>query len=135
MIEINNLTANRIDKKNLKRIAERVLKGEKKEKKAISIALVGKIRIKELNRKYRKKNKATDVLSFSYEGGGEIVLSPEIIKENARKFNLSAKEELARSLIHGILHLLGHDHEKTEKEEKKMQNLQDNYLKICQKLI
>ena len=135
MIEINNLTANRIDKKNLKRIAERVLKGEKKEKKAISIALVGKIRIKELNRKYRKKNKATDVLSFSYDGDGEIVLSPEIIKENARKFNLSTKKELARSLIHGILHLLGHDHEKTEKEEKKMQNLQDHYLKICQKLI
>ena len=135
MIEINNLTANRIDKKNLKRIVERVLKGEKKENKAISIALVGKIRIKELNRKYRKKNKATDVLSFSYDGDGEIVLSPEIIKENARKFNLSTKKELARSLIHGILHLLGHDHEKTEKEEKKMQNLQDHYLKICQKLI
>jgi len=135
MIEVNNLTASSVSKKNLKSITEKVLKGEKKVSKTISIAFVGKIRIKELNRRYRRKNKATDVLSFLYDQGGEIVLCPEVIRENSRKFGLSAKEELARSLIHGILHLLGYDHEKSKKEEKRMQNTQNRYLKICQKLI
>ena len=135
MIEVNNLTASSVSKKNLKSITEKVLKGEKKGSKTISIAFVGKIRIKELNRRYRRKNKATDVLSFLYDQGGEIVLCPEVIRENSRKFGLSAKEELARSLIHGILHLLGYDHEKSKKEEKRMQNTQNRYLKICQKLI
>ena len=135
MIEVNNLTANPVNKENLKRIAEKVLKGEKGGNKTISIALVGKIKIKELNRRYRKKDKATDVLSFLYDQGGEIVLCFEVIKKNARKFGLSAKTELLRSLIHGMLHLLGYDHEKSEKEEKKMQNLQNYYFKTCQKLI
>jgi len=135
MIEVNNLTANPVNKENLKRIAEKVLKGEKGGNKTISIALVGKIKIKELNRRYRKKDKATDVLSFLYDQGGEIVLCFEVIKKNARKFGLSAKTELLRSLIHGMLHLLGYDHEKSEKEEKKMQNLQNHYFKTCQKLI
>ena len=135
MIEVNNLTASPVNIKNLKRIAEKVLKGEKRGNKTISIALVGKIKIKELNRRYRKKDKATDVLSFLYDQGGEIVLCFEVIKKNARKFGLSAKTELLRSLIHGMLHLLGYDHEKNEKEEKKMQNLQNHYFKTCQKLI
>ena len=135
MIEVNNLTASPVNKENLKRIAEKVLKGEKGGNKTISIALVGKIKIKELNRRYRKKDKATDVLSFLYDHGGEIVLCFEVIKKNARKFGLSAKTELLRSLIHGMLHLLGYDHEKSEKEEKKMQNLQKHYFKTCQKLI
>jgi len=135
MIEVNNLTASPVNKENLKRIAEKVLKGEKGGNKTISIALVGKIKIKELNRRYRKKDKATDVLSFLYDQGGEIVLCFEVIKKNARKFGLSAKTELLRSLIHGMLHLLGYDHEKSEKEEKKMQNLQNHYFKTCQKLI
>ena len=135
IIEINNLTAGHIDEKKIKRIAEKVLKGEKGRGKTVSIVFTGKIRIKELNRRYRKKDKATDVLSFLYDQGGEIVICPEKVKENAKKYGLSFKEELVRCLIHGILHLSGYDHEKSAKEEKKMRDLQSHYLKICQKLI
>lgn len=104
MIEINNLTQKKLDKTFLKRVARKVLQGENK-KIELSIALVGQEKIRELNRKYRKKNKATDVLSFRYdEKTGEIVICPQKTKE------------LPRALIHGILHILGHSH-KTMKEK------------------
>lgn len=116
MIEVNNLTSGRIDEKFLKRVASLVLVQEKKEKK-LSLALVGQKRIKELNRKYRKKNRATDVLSFSYGDSGEVVLCPGIIRKNAKEGRLPFKKELARILIHGLLHLLGYGHQKIRKKE------------------
>ena len=64
MIEINNLTAASADYEFLRKIAKIVLNKEKK-KLDLSVALVGPSRIKELNKKYRKKNKTTDVLSFN----------------------------------------------------------------------
>jgi ssRNA-specific RNase YbeY (16S rRNA maturation enzyme) len=66
MIEINNLTDRLIDKKSLKTVAQKILNKEER-KLDLSIVLVRPLRIKELNRKYRKKNKATDVLSFLYD--------------------------------------------------------------------
>jgi len=137
MIEVNNLTTIRIDEEFLKKIASKVLKNEKQETKDLSIALVGRKRIRELNKKYRKKNRATDVLSFSDEqiGLGEIVICIREIKKNAKKFNCTLEEELARVLIHGILHLLGYEHEKSLTEAEKMEEKQNYYTKLCQKLI
>ena len=121
MIEINNLTGSRINNKRLKKIAESVFKKEsvncQKVKKTISVAFVGKDAIKELNRKYRKKNKATDELSFRYSKDcGELVICPDLTKD------------IARSLVHGILHLLGYDHEKSKKNAEEMQKKEEYYL-------
>ncbi len=137
MIEINNLTTVRINKKFLKEITQKVLKerlsfakvSEGKEKKELdlSIALVCAARIKNLNQKYRKKNRPTDVLSF--EDINEIIICPEVVKENAKKFHSTFKKELVRVLIHGILHILGYDHEKGGKDVKIMEEKQNYYLK------
>ena len=116
MIEVNNLTADKIDEKFLKGLARKVLEGENK-KVELSIALVGQDRIRELNRKYRKKDKATDVLSFQYGDSGEIVLCPEIIEINAHQYRFSFKKELTRVLIHGILHILGYNHQEMKKKQ------------------
>jgi probable rRNA maturation factor len=118
MIEINNLTDRLIDKKSLKTVAQKILNKEER-KLDLSIVLVRPLRIKELNRKYRKKNKATDVLSFLYDNSGEIVICPSEVKKNVKRLNSSFKKEMARILIHGILHLLGYDHQKGEKMAKK----------------
>ena len=67
--------------------------------------------IRELNRKYRQKNKATDILSFQYGNAGEIVICLKEVKKNARRFQSTFKKELARVLIHGILHILGYSHQ------------------------
>ena len=135
MIEINNLTTNAIDKELLKMVCEKVLQGEKTKEKNLSIALVGQGRMREINKKYRKKNRATDVLSFPDNGLGEIIICLREIKKNAKKHGFSFEKELTQVLIHGILHLLGYDHEKSEKQAKKMEEKQNYYLKLCQESI
>jgi len=130
MVEINNLTSIPLNKKLLEKVARRILKGEKKERtyQSLSIAFVEPKRIKEINKKYRGRNKITDVLSFAESNIsgiksrassskkptslGEIVICPQKVKKNAKKYGLSFRDELILILIHGILHLLGYDHEK-----------------------
>jgi len=119
MIEVNNLTKRKIDEKFLKGLAKKVLKEENREEVDLSIALVGRRRIKELNKKYRKKNEATDVLSFGAELN-EVVICPAAIK---------IKKELARVLVHGILHILGYGH------GEKMSEKQNKYLILWQNRI
>ncbi|MDO8436298.1 MAG: rRNA maturation RNase YbeY [bacterium] len=122
-----------------------------KEKAGLSIALVGQGRIRELNKKYRNKNRATDVLAFpeskvgyppsgwekfkvahpslrSGQGLGEIVICLREVRKNAKKFGLTYNKELAKVLIHGTLHLFGYDHERSEKEEKIMKKKEECYL-------
>jgi probable rRNA maturation factor len=135
MIEINNLTNFAVDKKFLTGLAKKVLKDENRERENLSIAFVGKDIIKGLNKKYRKKNKPTDVLSFAGDLKlektlGEIVICPEIVKKNAKIDNSPFKKELAKVLIHGILHLLGYDHEKSGKEVEKMEEREKYYQAI-----
>jgi len=128
MVEINNLTAVQIDKKFLEKVCQKVLESEKRENKDLSIALVGRGRIRELNKKYRKKNRATDILAFPGDGLGEIVICLREVKKNAKKYKASFEKELARVLIHGLLHLLGYNHEKSEKAAQKMEEKQNYYL-------
>jgi len=134
MIEINNLTTIPLDENFLKKVAEEVLEKELEISKYrnidLYIALVGKGRIRELNKKYRGKNRVTDVLAFPEReiGLGEIIICIREVKKNARRFSSDFKTELSRVLIHGILHLLGYNHEESEKMAKKMMEKQEYYL-------
>lgn len=110
MVELNNLTPARIDKNLFQKIAERVLRKEKS-KISLSVAFVGQKEIRQLNKKYRKKDKPTDVLSFFYGKTGEVVICPDVVNLNAKEYGASPKEELKRVLIHGILHILGYNHQ------------------------
>lgn len=129
MIEINNLTTGLIDEEFLRGVAKIILRGENKEDSLLSIALVGQREIRELSKKYRGKNKPTDVLSFIIKelGLGQIVICPQVVKKNAKKYDLTFKKESARVLIHGVLHLLGYDHEKDEQLAEKMRKKEEIY--------
>ncbi len=105
MIELNNLTSRKIDEKFLEKVARAVLKKERKKLKNLSIVLVGQTKIKELNRKYRRKNKATSVLSFQYDDMGEVVICLTLVEKTAKKFSLTFNEELTRVLTHGVKNL------------------------------
>ena len=123
MIEINNSTNFKLDKKSFSQLAKKVLKGENRERENISIAFVSSAEIKKLNQKYRKKNKPTDVLSFKLDEKdclGEIVICPEVVKKE--------EEKIERMLIHGILHILGYEHEKSKKEAEMMRVKEEHYL-------
>ena len=127
MIEINNLTNFAVDKKIFSTVAKKVLLGENRRTKTLSLAFVVKEEIKKLNKKYRRKNKPTDVLSFLLNEKqylGEIIICPEIVSENAKKYGISAREEMMKVFVHGILHLCGYDHEKSEKEAEEMERKQ-----------
>lgn len=136
MIEINNLTNFTVDKKSFSQVAKKVLMGENKGTENISLAFVGKEEIKKLNKKFRNKNKPTDVLSFNLNDEnclGEIVICPEIVRENAKKYGVTIKYETMKMFVHGILHLLGYDHEKSKEEAEIMEKKQEKYLTAYQK--
>ncbi|MEY4617153.1 MAG: hypothetical protein RJB66_2113 [Pseudomonadota bacterium] len=92
---------------------------------------------KKLNLQFRNKNYATDVLSF--DGGvpgvlGELVICPEVVKRQSIEHSLSFQQELGYMLLHGVLHLLGFDHERSKKEARLMFELQDDIFdKLCRK--
>ncbi len=116
------------DESLFKKIAKKVLMKEQKGDLNLSIALVGQKVIKGLNKRYRKKNRPTDVLSYMYsKNASEIVICPQVVKQNAKKFGTTFKKELARVLIHGILHLAGYNHEKKKTETKKMKEKEECY--------
>lgn len=87
----------------------------------LSIVFISKNKIQVLNKKYRKKNKATNILSFSLsKNEGEIFLCPSLIKEQKAKFKKDFPTLLLFLVIHGMLHLKGMEHsaKMIEEEEK-----------------
>lgn len=82
----------------------------------VSIAFVTNEKIKELNKRYRKKDEATDVLSFPIDNEilGDIIISAERAANQAQEYGHSIKRELAYLTVHGILHLFGYDHHNQE---------------------
>ncbi|MFN3870829.1 MAG: rRNA maturation RNase YbeY [Aquificaceae bacterium] len=109
----------------IKAIVERLLNLQGMQGVEISIYLTDDQVIRDLNRSYRGKDKATDVLSFTldepvgeYHLLGEIVISIDTAERQAKDLGYSLEEEIKRLLVHGFVHLLGYDHELGEKEEK-----------------
>jgi len=95
----------------------------------LSLSLVGKTRMRSLNRRYRGRDYPTDVLAFPMESMGEqteiflgdVVICLPIAIGQASRFGNSADQEILRLLIHGTLHLLGYDHEQSPREASRMQ--------------
>ncbi len=78
----------------------------------VDILVAGSRRLQELNRRFRRKNAPTDVLSFPRDQGGDIAISAEIARANAGRYGHSSAAELKILILHGMLHLAGHDHER-----------------------
>jgi len=135
MIKITNLTKRAVDTNFIVKTVQHVLIGEKAGTWDISICLTNCAKMKEFNRRFRKKNKPTDVLSFAgleIKGNkkklGQVIICPTEVKANAKKFSRSFQEELKLVLVHSVLHLLGYEHEKTEKQAQKMRVRELAYL-------
>ncbi len=106
----------------------------------VSIVFLDDFQMAELNQKYRNREGSTDVLSFPMAKGefghitpgmwGDIVISVQRALEQSREFGCSFSEELGVLLIHGVLHLMGHDHEGVHMEKaEKMRALEDKLFK------
>lgn len=106
--------------------------------KEISFVFLDEKSIKKINLEFRKVNKPTDVLSFSGDGVymfGELLFCPKIIQKKALKENLPFRLYLVFLLTHGVLHLLGYEHEENEADEALMFEFQDKiFKKVAAKL-
>ncbi len=131
-----------ITKKFIENLAKEILDFLDQKNVEIGITLTDNETIQALNKEWRNKDKPTDVLSFpinekppeyKYYLLGDVVISLPVAKRQAEKTGLTYKEEILRLLIHGILHLLGYDHEKSEKEAKIMFSLQDKIFENLRK--
>ncbi|MCL5011168.1 MAG: rRNA maturation RNase YbeY [Patescibacteria group bacterium] len=132
-VEVRNLTSSAVDEQWLKRAAGAAVTGEQFDRSAeISFVLSKGSEIKTLNRKYKQRNCSTDVLTFGNLGFGEnfvgeAVVCLDEVKKNGRKFGDGFKKELARVVIHGVLHLAGYD-DKTNKGREAMKKKENFYL-------
>lgn len=136
MVEVNNTTKSKINLKLIKIVGEEFLRYYKKKDFDVSIAFVGDKKIRELNKKYRKKDKVTDILSFEEKESfnhwpenfflGEIIINYAQIKR--QKNNRSLKDELVFILVHGFLHLIGYK-DNTEKEAMDMEKIGIKFIK------
>jgi probable rRNA maturation factor len=123
----NRQTKFKIERKNIRNTVLNIFKILDFPDKEISIFLTDDENIKQLNKQYLGKNKATNVLSFSMKEGeygninpeimGDIIISVETAQKDAVKGKLTVRQEIDFLLIHGILHLSGYNHENTSKEE------------------
>lgn len=132
---INNYKSRFISIKTLKKIVTFTLEKMNRDNVELSVVLCDDETIREYNRNYRNKDYATDVLSFPdgdiigrYIYLGDIIISIDRVFAQSKEFEVEPTEEFVRLLVHGILHLLGYDHEKSEDDEKIMMSIQDNLI-------
>jgi probable rRNA maturation factor len=131
----NDVRRSGVDGRALVATAKRLLAAIGETESAISLSLIGDSAMRELNRDYRRKDAPTDVLSFPMEQAtapgaerllGDVVISVDTALRQASEYDATLQRELYRLLIHGLLHLLGHDHVRAaerrvmEREERRL---------------
>ena len=118
---INRQRRRKINAKQFREFGEQALQAIESKKPHAMIVFVGDAGIRKLNRQFRGKNYATDVLSFPSEAEafeveqqkhlGEVVISVQRAESQARSNGLSFSDEVKQLILHGLLHLSGYDHE------------------------
>lgn len=120
----------------IERLAQRILDAAGEAHAEVSLSFIGDASMRRLNRQYRRKDATTDVLAFpmrqirprltrhasrfTFSLLGDVVISLPQAARQARARGLPLQHELATLLIHGILHLLGYDHERNVREAQRM---------------
>ena len=132
-IKIFNQTKFRIPRQLILSTLSRALRYLKIKDSSLSIAFVNQSTIRKLNFEYRKKDKATDVLSFTYfydknKLDGEIIICYSIAARQSKKYGHSVSREIIELLIHALLHLVGYDHH-NRKQAQSMEELEDKIIK------
>ncbi len=126
----------------VRRIVQKLLACVGEAASEISIEFVGGARMRRLNRDYRQKDRTTDVLAFACReaGGpaspmlGDVVVSVPTAMRQAVSLKHSLDEELVRLLIHGLLHVVGYDHECGEKEARRMRRKEEKLFEALKPL-
>ena len=142
-VEITRAGAgNKFPSRALKKIAQAVLDLVGQSEAELSLALIGNPEMQKLNAQYRRKDYPTDVLSFPIEETlpaahrllGDVIISVQMARRQARERGRTTDEEMATLLVHGIVHLLGYDHERSAKDARAMKRLENKiYRQLCER--
>jgi probable rRNA maturation factor len=102
----------------------------------VTLVFISSPEMKIINSRYRGKQYATDILSFESvdpSNLGDLVIAATVVRKQAKEHGLTFQEELGYMILHGMLHLLGYDHERSAKEAKRMFKIQDDvFQQLCQ---
>ena len=110
-----------LSRRRVAEVAEHVLRSERAREAMLSITFLSRRAMAIMNARHLGHRGATDVISFGFAAAderspviGDIYISPEVARENARRHGVRVREELARLVVHGTLHVLGYDHPEGE---------------------
>jgi probable rRNA maturation factor len=126
--------------RKFKALALRILQITGHEDFELTIGLIGDAEMRRLNAKFRNKDYPTDVLSFPVEQNlpgamhllGDVIISLDKARQQAKEQRRSLREEIVTLLIHGVVHLLGYDHERSVKDARIMGRLEKKiYGALC----
>lgn len=122
----------------LRALLLRVLKGEGRRPGEVAIVLADDRLLRQINRDWRAIDRATDVISFAYDERepdaatrpvrGDLFISLDRVRDQAKRYRVTPGAELARLVVHGTLHLCGHDHTRAE-ERRRMRAREDAVLR------
>ena len=133
MIDIQFFETKKISLKASVVWLEKVVSNENKKLGEIVVIICKDDYLLEKNIKFLNHDTLTDVISFDYSTdkniSGDIFISIDRVKENAKTYNVTFLKELDRVMVHGLLHLLGYN-DKTKKDTKEMKNKENFYLSI-----
>jgi probable rRNA maturation factor len=114
-----------ISRERIAEIARTVLRSERVKNALLSITLLDRRAMARLNTKHLDHGGATDVISFGFARAtdadpviGDVYICPDVGRENAKARRTPVREEIARLVVHGVLHVLGHDHPVDEGRER-----------------
>ncbi len=128
--------------RKLKKIALTILGLLGRDESELSLALIGNLEMQKLNARYRRKDYPTDVLSFPVDEAmplntrllGDVVISVQKAAEQAKDRQRTLEQEMITLLIHGIVHLLGYDHERSARDARAMTRVEKRiYRQLCER--
>lgn len=126
---LNRQSRHKIRILKLRRLLERLIRRHRLGRVEVCLSFVGKDRIRSLNRRFRRKDEPTDVLSFPLSARqadgrlhlGDIVIAPEMARRNCQSLGHGLEREIEILTVHGFLHLLGYAHStRMEREERRV---------------
>ncbi len=143
-IDIQNVHPKlKVKRKAIRLLVEKILTSEKADS-SVDVIFVDDAKMKQLNRRFTRREKTTDVLSFGMREGqacaieypslGDVYVSLDQAKRQAEEYGVGFHKEVEHLVVHGVLHLLGYDH-KGKKEEGIMRQKEQMYLQKMEKFL
>jgi len=129
---LRRATGRKIPSRRLKRVAQVLLRLARREDAELSVVLIGNAEMQRLNARFRHKDYPTDVLSFPAANNlptearllGDVIISVDKAAAQAKEQRRTFDQEMVTLLIHGIVHLLGYDHERSAREARIMTRME-----------